>query len=485
MEKHILSKSTFIKGHQCLKALYLHKKRPFLRDKLSAEQRAKFKRGHKVGDMAQQLFPGGIDVSPKSPSQYQKSAIRTQELIAEGQSIIYEATFQFNKVLVMLDILVKTEKGWEAYEVKSSLSLSETYFTDAALQYYVITNSGLDLVSFSLVYVNENYSLGVENEIDVQSYFIKQDVSSEIKEKQAQIAEEIEAELQILTEAHSPKVEVGAHCFSPYNCDFLGFCWKKKPTDIFKIPALSGDERRELLNQGVFSLEKLQAQEWENPLVEKQLESLAKKQAFVTEDLKALLSALPEHTAYLGFVARQEAIPQCIGDKPYQNQFFAYAFLFDNKKENSLFSGRCEEYQHFIEQLIFKLNTRTKIVVFDREYFAAALEQVAEQFPNLLKEVERINQKTLGIKQWIKDGLFYFPGFKHDLLFKDIISKVLNVFPFSKQPIYADVLAVNMFNQILEKLSLFDESNEDANAILTYVESLANYTRQTAEKLKQ
>ncbi|RLD35903.1 MAG: DUF2779 domain-containing protein, partial [Bacteroidetes bacterium] len=92
MEKHILSKSTFIKGHQCLKALYLHKERPFLRDKLSAEQRAKFKRGHKVGDMAQQLFPGGIDVSPKSPSQYQKSAIRTQELIAEGQSIIYEAT---------------------------------------------------------------------------------------------------------------------------------------------------------------------------------------------------------------------------------------------------------------------------------------------------------------------------------------------------------------------------------------------------------
>ena len=113
MEKHILSKSTFIKGYHCPKSLYLYKKRPFLRDKITDEQKAKFKRGHHVGDLAQEIFPGGIDVSPKSPSQYQKSVLRTTELIAQGQEIIYEATFQFEQVLVMLDLLVKTEKaGW-------------------------------------------------------------------------------------------------------------------------------------------------------------------------------------------------------------------------------------------------------------------------------------------------------------------------------------------------------------------------------------
>lgn len=485
MEKHILSKSTFIKGHQCLKALYLHKKRPFLRDKLSAEQRAKFKRGHKVGDIAQDLFPGGIDVSPKSPSQYQKSAIRTQELIAEGQTIIYEATFQFNKVLVMLDILVKTEKGWEAYEVKSSLSLSETYFTDAALQYYVITNSGLDLASFSLVYVDKNYTQGETNEIDVQSYFIKQEVSAEIKEKQTQIAEKIEDELQILTEAHSPKVEVGAHCFSPYNCDFLGFCWKKKPTDIFKLPALSGDERVELLNQGIFSFEKLKEKNQENSLLEKQIESSVNKKAFINNDLKVLLSALPADTAYLGFVARQAAIPQCTGNKPYQNQLMAYSFIMSDKNENDLFSGNCGGYQTFIEQLVKRLNAASQIVVFDKEYLAMVLAQATEQFPDLLNEIEDLNQKTLGIKQWILEGQFYFPGFKHNLLFKDIVAKTLNTFPFAKQAIYADVLAVNMFSQMLEKSRLFDDTNEDANAILTYVEHLSNYTHQIAEKLKQ
>jgi hypothetical protein len=482
MEKHILSKSTFIKGHQCLKSLYLHKKRPFLRDKLSAEQLAKFKRGHKVGEMAQQLFPGGIDVSPKSPSQYQKSVIQTQELIAEGETIIYEATFQFNKVLVMLDILVKTEKGWEAYEVKSSRALSETYFTDAALQYYVITQSGLDLASFSLIYVNENYVQ--ESEIDVQSYFIKQNVIAEIQKMQNQIENEIENELQILTEAHSPKIEVGAHCFDPYQCDFLGFCWKKKSSDIFKLPALSKVERTEMIDQGVLSITELKSHKWNNPLVNLQLESLFNEKPYVSSDLKDLLSTLPSDIVYLGFIARQAAIPQCAGHKSYQNQLLAYSFISSENSKNILFSGECNDYQAFIKHLIGHLSKAPQIVVYDKEYLAEILKQVAEFYPKLSSNIEQINNKILGIKQWIKDGQFYYPGIKHELLFKDVIKQVLNTNAYAKQSVYADVLAVNMYEQMLEKSSLFDEMDEGANAILAYVESLANYTKQIAFALR-
>ena len=227
MEKHILSKSTFIKGYHCLKSLYLHKKRPFLRDKLTAEQLAKFKRGHHVGDLAQQLFPGGIDVSPKSPSQYQKSVIRTTELIAQGQEVIYEATFQFEQVLVMLDMLVKTRDGYDAYEVKSSKKLSETYYTDAALQNYVIVNSGLEINHFFLVYVDEHYRM--DDKIDLQKFFILKDVSDDVESRWGFIADKIAEEKEMLLEKHSPKIEVGDQCFSPYKCFFLGFCWKNIP----------------------------------------------------------------------------------------------------------------------------------------------------------------------------------------------------------------------------------------------------------------
>ena len=82
---HILSKSTYIKGLQCEKALYMQKKHPYLRDKLSIEQRAKFQRGTDVGVLAHEVFPGGIDMSPNSPSQFPKKVQETWDNLSNPE----------------------------------------------------------------------------------------------------------------------------------------------------------------------------------------------------------------------------------------------------------------------------------------------------------------------------------------------------------------------------------------------------------------
>ena len=61
MGKHILSKSTFLKGCQCTKALYLSKHNREFREEPDAALQAIFTQGKKVGELAQQLFPGGAD----------------------------------------------------------------------------------------------------------------------------------------------------------------------------------------------------------------------------------------------------------------------------------------------------------------------------------------------------------------------------------------------------------------------------------------
>ena len=107
MAEYILSKSTYIRGFQCHKSLYLNKFRPYLRDKISEEQLAKFARGHAVGKVAQQLFPGGTAISRPGKS----SAIKTEGLINEAFPVIYEACFISDNVIVALDILVKQQNG--------------------------------------------------------------------------------------------------------------------------------------------------------------------------------------------------------------------------------------------------------------------------------------------------------------------------------------------------------------------------------------
>ena len=70
-----------------------------MRDAVSAEQQAIFNRGNNVGVLAQQLFPGGVDATALKRSNNGESVKRTQELIANGAEVIYEAAFQHDQVL--------------------------------------------------------------------------------------------------------------------------------------------------------------------------------------------------------------------------------------------------------------------------------------------------------------------------------------------------------------------------------------------------
>jgi hypothetical protein len=231
MSEYILSKSTYIRGLQCHKSLYLNKFRPYLRDKISEEQLAKFARGHAVGKIAQQLFPGGIAMSrPGKPA-----AIKTAQLISEGFPVIYEACFISDDVIVALDILVKQENGYNAFEVKSSLALSTVYYNDAFLQYHVINASGLRPEKFFLVHRNADLELSESG--DLHEMFVFTDVTAECEANELIVQDGISQMLEVLKRDKSPDIWPGKHCMTPYPCDFRGVCWKK----------ISKEEQEELL----------------------------------------------------------------------------------------------------------------------------------------------------------------------------------------------------------------------------------------------
>ncbi len=241
MEKHLLSKSTFMRGAQCPKSLYLHKKRPFLRDRLAPEQLAKFRRGTKLGLVAQRLFPGGIDVRPRSYQQYAKKLMETQEVIhSQSHDVIYEAGFQYDRLLVFLDILAKEENNWVGYEVKSALKISDTFLLDAAFQYYVITNSGLPLKDFQIIYINKDYQF--DGTLNLDALFNKESVLDRILPLQSFVKEKIEESKAALELKKSPPIEPGAQCTTPYPCDFIGHCWKKIPKEQWPQISYSGEE---------------------------------------------------------------------------------------------------------------------------------------------------------------------------------------------------------------------------------------------------
>ena len=61
-----LSKSTFIRGLQCEKSLYLYKHHYRLKDPTPSSLQAVFDQGTNIGLLAQELFPYGADASPEN-----------------------------------------------------------------------------------------------------------------------------------------------------------------------------------------------------------------------------------------------------------------------------------------------------------------------------------------------------------------------------------------------------------------------------------
>jgi len=434
MEKHILSKSTYIKGEQCLKQIYLTKNQPKLRDRMPAERIAIFSRGTNVGIYAQELFPGGIDAGPKHYSQYRKAIETTAQLMANGQEIIYEAAFQAHKTLILLDILVKNEDAWDAYEVKSSKKLSETFYKDAALQYHVLIESGVNIRSFSLIHINVDYVR--EEEMDIHKLFTTTDVTAEVKERAAKVSEKIEEELATINASQAPNIPIGPHCFAPYDCDFIGHCWKsvKKPS-IFNVPSLSKAEQFTIYEQAQSLNDSLQLPEL-NEINRMQIQALLTKKPYLNRE--AIQEFIPSYQEcyILKVLYFTPAIPRYAGSKPYE--IIPFGFALQKMKSN----GSKGDIIRFMAN--GKNNPKELIYNKLKEYLSDDIPVFI--YANTAAKIEGID--VIDLSQLLKKGYFYRPKITKDYTTKSLAFSMGIQTPF--KAIEMDIVAAQFYNDIID-----------------------------------
>lgn len=402
---HILSKSTYIKGEQCEKALYLFKNRPFLRDKLSMEQRAKFKRGTDVGILAQQLFPGGINMTPSSPSLFGKKAIETMQNLSNPDiNVMYEAVFQYDDTLIMLDIIVRDGDKWRAIEVKSSLSISPTYMKDAALQYYVLKGCNVPLSDIQLMYINADYVR--DGDLDLSQLFVFQSVKDYAEQYQDAIAKNIAHFKDIIKQPHSPKIPVGNQCDTPYRCEFHGHCWKDVPNKL--------------------------------------------NEPYII-DYKPLYELLGDHnysTAFLNLLFYRPAVPLFDGDKPYTEFIIAFSVLSNNGKFDKIYNWNClddlSRWKDSLELLATQLTGFERVICFASQNIQASLQKY-----NLLESKE-LNYKILNLREVLQQSGFVHEKVKNDFSLKNVYE---TVFPdktlFEHSRIILNALSDNLMERNL------------------------------------
>ena len=392
----------------------MQKKHPYLRDKLSIEQRAKFQRGTDVGVLAHEVFPNGVDMSPNSPSQFPKKVQETWNNLSNPEvKVMYEAVFQYNDTLIMLDMLVRDGDRWWAIEVKSSMRLSDTYYNDAALQYYVLHGCGVPLSDFRLMYLNGDYEKN--GPIDAQQLFKMESVMDYVVEKEAFVAQNVERLKAVVALPHSPVVNIGTQCHNPYHCDFQGHCWKLIPKNSFLFTtAIEDDVLFQSYFNGVNTNAKMLQQVAPDSEEANQIEALETNSYYI--DYKTLYSLAPQpkpkSVAYLNLLLHRPAVPELEGTRPYEEMILAFALQGEHESEGCFVWDCFDDHSRWkeaIDLLIEKLSHYEQIICFTPQNLSTTL------LRHEIIQNQKVGYKIFNLFEALQEAHFYHPTIKRGL----------------------------------------------------------------------
>lgn len=406
-----LSKSQFIRGLQCPKSLWLYKYQSELRQEPDESQQALFEAGTNVGLLAQQLFPGGEEII----FDYKKisdNVRRTQKLIQDGVTTIYEATFVYDDVLIMADIFHKGADGWELYEVKSSTKAKDVHENDVAIQYYVLSGAGLDMSKAALVHINNQYVR--EGDLDVRGLFTIVDLTESASDKQHFVKTELQRIKTLVNPGTLvPKIDIGQHCSDPYDCDFCNHCWNHIPEkSVFTLNRLRNDRKFEIYKRGIISFDQIPD---DYPLTSGQriqVEAELNETEYINKKfIREFIESIVEPTGFLDFETFMQPVPNFDGQRPYQQIPFQYSLHIqqNGKLDHYEFlaeAGRDPRFD-FTRRLIDDTESCQMIVVYNQTFENRILAELANMYPRLEQQISTISDRIVDLMALFQSKSYY------------------------------------------------------------------------------
>jgi len=463
MRRHLLSKSTFLRGCQCPKSLYLYNYKPRLRDRLSDQQKALFKRGTDIGRLARQLFPGGVDLTPPTPAKYRQAVMHTATLLRQQQPVIYEAAFQFNEVLAAMDVLVAKNGRWQAYEVKSATRVTATHLLDAALQYYAMQGFGVEVETINLVVINSDYVR--QGPVEVKKLFKVQEVTAEVLERQEPIGRKVKDFKQVLKQKQTPQISIGRHCYQPYPCDFIGHCWRNVPGhSVFDMPGLDRDRQFALLEKGIVSIADFEQQPDCNDQHREIAACINTGKPFVQRDkLGAFFEKLQWPLHFLDFNAYRSAVPPFDNTRPYQSLPFQWALLRQESPQappqplKFLAQGGTDPRPEFLKSLLSGIGPEGSVLIFNENNELRNLEQLAATFPEHQKALTGLLQRAVDLSRPFTSHHYYEPAMKGDYALATVHHAQNGVW---QQPFPDKSTAAFYFEGLPRQMDLFQQQTD-------------------------
>ena len=484
-----LSKSLFIKGVQCHKALYLQKYHPELKDPVPPSREALFQSGSEAGILAHGLFPGGVEV-PFEAGSYDMQVRLTNEAIANGTETLYEGTFQYDGIFVKADILHKGKSGWELYEVKSSTGFKDIYQPDISVQYYVLNGAGIPVTKAFLVHINNQYVR--QGDIDPFELFTIVDMTDAVEASQFSVKEEIGNQKEMLM-GDVPTIDIGPWCSNPYDCDFKGHCWQHIPE--MSVFSLRGNRvlQYSLYNQGIVSLDDVVPSEL--PAAQRQqVEAIREKSIDVRKDeIRDFLDSLWYPLYFLDFETFADAVPRFDGIRPYQNVPYQYSlhYLEDASAplghHEYLAQPGIDPRAELTAKLMNQIPDNACVLAYVASFEKGVLQDLALWSPEHAEKIERITNNMIDLAYPFQKRLIYHWQFNGSYSIKSVLPALVPELGYDTMEIRDGEMAGLAYSRMQKsgdpkeieqiRTALLEYCCLDTFAMVKLLEALKNFLR--------
>lgn len=408
-----LSKSRLISAWQCPKRLYLEKFHPELAE-ISDNMEALFATGHEVGAIAQASYGTPESVEIPFDRKMSRMVRATHDLLASGARFpIFEATFEYDGILVRADVLIPDGDRWRLVEVKASTSVKDYHILDCAIQEWVLRNAGISLTSISLAHINNQFVYHGDGNYD--GLLAQHDLTDEVKNVDPRV-EDLIATARAAISNGTPNVAVGVHCNKPYDCTFAHHCW---PGDSkYPIAGLGGSKARlgQFVAAGYRDIRDVPVEEISAETQLRIHHVTCQGEPEISAGAKRALSALPYPRYYLDFETIGPAVPFWAGTRPYAAVPVQWScHIDDGTGDGSYQSMRHEEFldvsgqppmRSLAERLIECLGDAGPVLMYTT-YEEGVIRRLSEMFPDLADDLQKIIDRLFDLYPVVKNNYYH------------------------------------------------------------------------------
>ena len=421
MPSFSLSKSRILAGLQCPKRLWLQTHQRELAEITPATQAA-FDTGHRVGEVARTLFPGGVLIG--NVDNIPAALAETKAALRNGQQPVFEAAFSYRRVLIRADILLPGDTRHRLIEVKSSTGVKDYHLDDSAIQAWVTRGAGIGLERVELAVIDTTFVY--QGDGDYRGLFRYADVTDAVAERAPRVPGWVR-DFSAMLGGPMPEIGVDDHCTSPFECPFLAYCSRDQPEYPVSLLPRGGRVVEELLGEGIEDLRDIPAGRLEKALHERVRRATVEGKPHVDPDLAKLLGAMSFPRYYLDFESANLAVPIWKGTRPYEHLPFQWSCHVERRDgsldhREFLDASGAAPMRGFAESLLQAVGTEGPIVVYGA-FEKTVLKSLADRCPDLAPALERVIERLFDLLPVLQRH-YYHPAMRGSWSIKAVLPTV-------------------------------------------------------------